>query len=82
MMHRLQGLWTGVPATVPSGAPQLAQSFREGVAAAPFFFFFFEVAVLLAILMWSYGEERRDHGHNSQTVSVVGSSSTRGDGVH
>ena len=29
----------GLPGTVPSDAPQLAQSLREGVAALPFFFF-------------------------------------------
>ena len=27
----------GLPGTVPSDAPQLAQSLREGVAALPFF---------------------------------------------
>ena len=37
-MHRLQGLWMGTPGTVPSEAPQFAQSLREGVAPPPFFF--------------------------------------------
>ena len=42
-MQRLQGLWVVMPGMVPSDAPQLAQSLREGVAAAPSFFFFFLV---------------------------------------
>ena len=39
----------GLPGTVPSDAPQLAQSLREGVAAAPFFFFFLVVLVVIVL---------------------------------
>ena len=39
ILHRLQGLCTTMPGMVFSAAPQLAQSLREGVAAAPFFFY-------------------------------------------
>ena len=34
ILHRLQGLCTTMPGMVFSAAPQLAQSLREGVAAA------------------------------------------------
>ena len=40
----------GPPGTVPSDAPQLAQSLREGVAALPFFFF-----ALLCFWLWVAG---------------------------
>ena len=52
ILHRLQGLCTTMPGMVFSAAPQLAQSLREGVAAAPFFFFFF---VLVVIVLASLG---------------------------
>ena len=41
-----------MPGMVFSAAPQLAQSLREGVAAAPFFFFFL---VLVVIVLASLG---------------------------
>ena len=53
ILHRLQGLCTTMPGMVFSAAPQLAQSLREGVAAAPFFFFF--LVVLVVILLASLG---------------------------
>ena len=52
ILHRLQGLCTTMPGMVFSAAPQLAQSLREGVAAAPFFFFFL---VLVVIVLASLG---------------------------
>ena len=47
ILHRLQGLCTTMPGMVFSAAPQLAQSLREGVAAAPSFFFFFFIILKL-----------------------------------